>query len=123
MANFILRKFSDKSYNIVKSGKTVGEVRIMPVSGLWMAVLHSKHRVINYSAPLTAFRAVVMAHNVAHHNTTASTPLIFTLEKGRAGEHQETLAYNEMLHNYVDALNKNLQPGENSYRVIKRRRR
>lgn len=125
MANYHLKPFSDTSFNIVQNRKTVGEVRKMPVSGLWMGVLHSKHRVLSFREPSNAFRAVVMCNNVSVLNdrirARGGAPIKFTLETGKESGTGETVAYNAMLNTYVAALNANSTNGT-TYRVVNRRR-
>lgn len=121
MANFIMKKFSDRSYNIDLSRKTVGEVRLMP-SGLWMATLHGRLTVHNFHDAYNAFRAIVMQSNIEKLNQRCTEKLEFTLAKGCDSAALEVAAHSNLLYKYVDHNNKFAQAEYGTMRVVKRRR-
>ena len=100
MANYLLKKFSDRSFNISLSRSTVGEVRLMP-SGRWMGTLHSKVAIHNFLNSANAFHAVVLAYKVSR------LPEPYTLVLGNAAnEHDELMQHNAAVRKYVSEYNR-----------------
>lgn len=100
MASYILKKFSDRSFNISLSRSTVGEVRLMP-SGHWMGALHGKVSIHNFLNSANAFHAVVLAYKVSR------LPEPYALVLGNAAdEHEELKQHNTAIRKYVSEFNR-----------------
>lgn len=100
MANYLLKKFSDRSFNISLSRSNVGEVRLMP-SGRWMGALHGKVAIHNFLNSANAFHAVVLAYKVSR------LPEPYALVLGNAAsEHEELNQHNAAVRKYVSEYNR-----------------
>ena len=123
MANYILKRFNARIFNIDYQRKTIGQVSAQE-DGTWSARIvdgSGTVKVSGFASSTNAFYAVTHALKVYSLNRTARTNLMAPIE-GTGNEAEEVAIRNRSVTEYVAAYNANA--GQPVMRVgYKRRRR
>ena len=122
MANYILKPFNARMFNIDYNRKTIGMVTAQE-DGTWSARLadgKNSARVSGFATANNAFYAVTHALKVFALNNRARTNLI-PLTQGTGNEAEEIAKRNRSVEEYVAAYNEHA--GKDVLRVSHKRRR
>ena len=122
MSNFFLKPFNDTYYKITRNRQSVGNVNIK--DGAWQAFLRvnggETFRVSNFSSADNAFRAIVLAYNVAKLKVSAPDVDCVASVIGFNDAAKERAIREIELNNYVVQYNK--RSNDVKLRVSHRRR-
>ena len=124
MANYLLKKFSDRSYNIDLSRTTLGEVRLL--GDVWNAQIRIDGKltgVRGYAKPGTAFHAVILLSQInalqaKHPEIKLDTQYLM---QAAGSDDAQVRNFNWLSEQYVAAYN-SVNSGY-SLRVVQPRRR